>query len=79
MTAEEAVSDREEVSGTDPVRRTIRTPRVSSVIPRDLEKYSSSKVASRTSGESIAMMMVGDSINGTACKASHPAVPYVYE
>lgn len=37
----------------------------------------SSPVASRTSGDNIVIMIVGDMISGAACNASHPAVPYV--
>lgn len=90
------MSDIEDVRGTDPVRRTVSIPRVSSVKPSDREKYSSRArrcqnvilwlyrtrhiyllVASRYSGESIVIMIVGDMINGRDCNVSHPAVPYV--
>jgi hypothetical protein len=35
------LSEMEEVSGTEPVSRTIIIPSVSRAMPRDLEKYSS--------------------------------------
>lgn len=39
---EDKLSEMEEVRGTEPVRRTTIIPRVRSVTPSDLEKYSSS-------------------------------------
>jgi hypothetical protein len=83
-------SEIDEVKGTEPVRRTVMTPRVNNAMPRDLEKYSSratnvsfdgfgaeedKRVGSRTSGERSVTMMVGEMINGTLCRASHPADP----
>ena len=38
-------SENEEVNGTDPVSRTIMIAKVTSVMPRDLEKYVSSAVS----------------------------------
>jgi len=77
-TPAEAVSENEEVNGTDPVRRTIMIPRVNIAIPKDREKYPSRGVGSRTSGERRVIIIVGEMIKGKLCRASHPADPYVY-
>lgn len=72
------LSEKDEVNGTEPVRRTVNMPRVINAIPRERLKYSSITDGSRTSGESKVIMMVGEVINGAACRANQPAVPYVY-
>lgn len=59
------------VSGTEPVSINSSTEKATSVSPSERERYSSRMVLSRTSGESIVMMMVGDTINGTASRIIH--------
>lgn len=72
---ENLLSENEEVNGTEPVRSTVKMPSVISAIPRDRLKYSSMADGSRTPGERRVSIIVGDIINGTACRAIHPAVP----
>ena len=55
--------------GTEPVSRTVRIPRVRSVKPSVREKYTSRVVASRTSGERSATIIVGLAMRGAACVA----------
>ena len=55
-------------------------------IPRDLWLLSRNlgreigdlRLGSLTTGLRIVKMIVGDTINGAACRANHPNVPYVY-
>jgi hypothetical protein len=63
------------VRGTEPVKRTTIIPKANKVMPKEREKYVSRAVGSRTSGERRAMMIVGETINGKACRANQPAVP----
>jgi len=61
------------VSGTLPVRRRLRIAKAIRVIPSERERYSSSAVDSRTSGERSVMITVGERISGMASSVIHAA------
>jgi len=66
-------SEMAEVKGTEPVSTKLRIAKAISARPRERERYSSRGVDWRTWGERIVVIMVGETMRGSASRHNHVA------